>query len=67
MTEILIVVSQSFNNTEKRFNELKIKVASLGPDSGALGNIHQKALSMKKDAEDLLNKASNGMKQLDSE
>ncbi|XP_037540958.1 laminin subunit beta-1 [Nematolebias whitei] len=57
-------LGKSFNNTEKRFEELKIKIASLGPESGTLENIHQRARNMKKDAEDLLNKAKNGIKLL---
>lgn len=43
-----------------------MKVDSLG-DSGGLNNINQKAKDIKKEAEDLLNKASKGIEQLRSE
>lgn len=58
---------QSLNDTEKRYRELLMKVDSLGGESGGLGNINQKAKDMKKEAEDLLNKASRGIEQLRSE
>ncbi|XP_017266844.1 laminin subunit beta-1 [Kryptolebias marmoratus] len=59
-------LDKSFNNTEKRFNELKTKVASIGLESGTLNNIHDKVRNMTKDAEDLLNKAKDGIKELDN-
>lgn len=40
---------------------------SLGGESGGLNNINQKAKDMKKEAEDLLNKATKGIEQLRSE
>lgn len=43
-----------------------MKVDSLG-DSGDLNSINQKAKDIKKEAEDLLNKASKGIEQLRSE
>ncbi len=43
-----------------------MKVDSLG-DSGDLDSINQKAKDIKKEAEDLLNKASKGIEQLRSE
>lgn len=61
------VVSQSLNNTEKRYRELQMKVDSLGGESGGLDSINKKAMDIKKEAEDLLNKASKGIEQLRSE
>lgn len=42
-----------------------MKVESLG-EGGNLNSINQQVIKMKKDAEDLLNKAKSGIKQLDS-
>lgn len=61
------VVFQSLNDTEKRYQELQMKIDSLGGDSGGLNNINEKAMAIKKEAEDLLNKATKGMEQLKSE
>lgn len=61
------VVFQSLNDTEKRYQELQMKINSLGGDSGGLNNINKKAMAIKKEAEDLLNKATKGMEQLRSE
>lgn len=61
------VVPQSLNDTEKRYRELQMKVDSLGEGSGGLNSINQKAKDIKKEAEDLLNKASKGIEQLRSE
>ena len=58
-------MSQSLNDTEKRYRELQMKVDSLGP--GNLTNINQRAGDIKKEAENLLNKANKGMEQLRSE
>lgn len=57
---------QSLNATEKRYQELQMKVDSLG-DAGGLNNVNQKAKEIKKEAEDLLNKATKGIEQLRSE
>lgn len=62
-----MVSLQSLNDTEKRYRELQMKVESVGGESGGLGNINQKAKDMKKEAQDLLNKARNGIEQLKSE
>lgn len=40
---------------------------SLGEESGGLNSINQRAMDIKKEADDLLNKATNGIKQLESE
>lgn len=40
---------------------------SLGGESGGLNSINKRAMDMKKEAEDLLNKASKGIEQLRSE
>lgn len=61
------VVFQSLNDTEKRYQELQMKIDSLGGDSGGLNDINKKAMAIKKEAEDLLNKATKGMEQLRSE
>ncbi|KAF6722452.1 Laminin subunit beta-4 [Oryzias melastigma] len=58
-------LEQSFNNTEERYKELLQKVESIG-DSGSLDSIQQKVRTMKSDAENLLNKAKDGIKQLDN-
>lgn len=60
-------LSQSFNNTEKRYRELQAKVESLGGGSAGLGNINKKAMDMKKEAEELQKKANKGLEQLRSE
>lgn len=44
-----------------------MKVESLDGETGGLNSINQKAKDMKKEAEDLLNKASKGLEQLRSE
>lgn len=56
-------VSQELTNAENLYNELKEKVGSVG---GADGNVNQKATDMKKEAEDLLKKATKGMETLKS-
>lgn len=61
------VFPQSLDDTEQRYRELQMKVDSLGGDTGGLDRINQKAKDIKKEAEDLLNKASKGMEQLRSE
>ena len=43
-----------------------MKVDSLGGESGGLNNINQRAMDIKKEADKLLNKATNGIKQLES-
>ncbi|KAM4562148.1 laminin subunit beta-1 isoform 1-T2 [Odontesthes bonariensis] len=58
-------LEQSLNSTEQQYRELKMKLESLGGESGNLNSTHQKAREMKKEAEDLLSKAKNGIKQLD--
>lgn len=57
-------LEQKLNETETRYRELQMKLESLGGESGNLTNIHQKASDMKKDAEVLLNKAKNGIENL---
>lgn len=57
-------LEQSLNDTEKRYRELQMKVDSLGGESGGLNTVNQRAKDMKKEAEDLLNKASKGIEQL---
>lgn len=59
--------SQSLNDTEERYSKLKKKINALGGGTGGLGNINKKAMDMKKEAEDLLNKATAGIEQLRSE
>ncbi|XP_070766889.1 laminin subunit beta-1 [Enoplosus armatus] len=63
-THLASSLEQSLNDTEKRYHELQMKVDSLGGDSGGLNSINQKAMDIKKEAEDLLNKASKGIEQL---
>lgn len=58
---------QSLNNTEEWYSELQKKINALGGGTGGLGNINKKAMDMKKEAEDLLNKATKGIEQLRSE
>uniref|UniRef100_A0A8D2ZRP9 Laminin, beta 2-like n=1 Tax=Scophthalmus maximus TaxID=52904 RepID=A0A8D2ZRP9_SCOMX len=58
-------LEQSLNDTEKRYSELRTKVDSLGGESGGLNSINQRAKDMKKEADDLLGKATSGMKQLE--
>lgn len=58
-------LERRLNETEKRYRELQLKMESLGGDSGNLNSIHQKVKDMKKDAEDLLSKAKNGIQDLD--
>uniref|UniRef100_A0A3P8UUK8 Laminin, beta 2-like n=1 Tax=Cynoglossus semilaevis TaxID=244447 RepID=A0A3P8UUK8_CYNSE len=53
--------------TEKQYQELQTKVNSLGGESGGLDSIHQRAMEIKKEADELLNKATNGIKQLELE
>lgn len=60
-------LSQSLNNTEKKYRKLQTKVESLGGGSIGLGNINKKAMDMKKEAENLHMKASKGIEQLKSE
>lgn len=61
-TDLASSLEQSLNDTERRYHELKMKLDSLG--SGDLSDIDQKVKDMKKEAEDLLNKASKGIEQL---
>lgn len=61
------VFSQGLNDTEKRYQELQKKVGSLAGESGSLTNINKKALDMKNEAEELLNKAIKKIEQLRSE
>lgn len=55
---------QDLSHVETRYKELKDKIDSLG--GAAAGNITQKALDMKKEAEDLLGKAKKDMETLRS-
>nr|XP_015824219.2 laminin subunit beta-2 isoform X1 [Nothobranchius furzeri]XP_054602176.1 laminin subunit beta-2 isoform X1 [Nothobranchius furzeri] len=58
-------LERNLNDTEKRYQELLLKMESLGGAAGDLSSIHQKAKDMKKNAEDLLNDAMSGIQQLD--
>lgn len=60
-------MSQSLNDTEEQYQELLRKVDSLGGESGSLDSISQKVRMMKSDAEDLFNKAKDGIKELEGE
>lgn len=62
-----LFVSQKLNDTEERYSELQKKINALGGGTAGLGNINKKAMDMKKEAEDLLNKATKGIEQLRSE
>ncbi|KAM9750902.1 laminin subunit beta-1 isoform 1-T2 [Menidia menidia] len=57
-------LEQSLNSTEQEYRQLQIKLETLGGESGNLNETHQKAIKMKTDAEELLKKAKNGIKQL---
>lgn len=59
--------SQVLNDTEKRYETLKKKVGSLTGESGTIININQKAMDMKSEAEELLDKAVKKIEQLRSE
>lgn len=61
------VFSQGLIDTEKRYQELQKKVGSLAGESGNLTNINKKALDMKNEAEEFLNKAIKKIEQLRSE
>ncbi|XP_011475073.1 laminin subunit beta-2 [Oryzias latipes] len=58
-------LEQSLNDTEEQYQELLRKVDSLGGESGSLDTISQKVRMMKSDAEDLFNKAKDGIKELE--
>lgn len=58
--------SQGLSETEKRYQEMQKKVGSLAGESGNLTNI-KKALDMKNEAEELLNKTIKKIEQLRSE
>ncbi|XP_028308812.1 laminin subunit beta-2 isoform X2 [Gouania willdenowi] len=58
-------LESSLNNTEQQYQELQMKLESLGGESGSLSNVNQRAKDIKKDAENLFNKARSGIKQLD--
>lgn len=59
--------SQVLNDTEKRYEMLQKKVGSLTGESGTIININQKAMDMKSEAEELLDKAVKKIEQLRSE
>uniref|UniRef100_A0A4W6G2C9 Laminin, beta 2-like n=1 Tax=Lates calcarifer TaxID=8187 RepID=A0A4W6G2C9_LATCA len=59
--------SVDLNDTEKRYRELQMKVDSLGGEAGGLNTINQRAMDIKKEADNLLNKAKSGIRQLQSE
>lgn len=59
--------SQVLNDTEKRYETLQKKVSSLTGESGTIININQKAMDMKSEAEELLDKAVKKIEQLRSE
>lgn len=60
------VLRQGLNDTEKRYLELQKKVGSLAGESGNLTDINKKAMDMKNEAEELLNKAIKKIEQLRS-
>uniref|UniRef100_A0A4W6G241 Laminin, beta 2-like n=1 Tax=Lates calcarifer TaxID=8187 RepID=A0A4W6G241_LATCA len=66
-THLASSVEQSLNDTEKRYRELQMKVDSLGGEAGGLNTINQRAMDIKKEADNLLNKAKSGIRQLQSE
>nr|XP_055044545.1 laminin subunit beta-2 [Misgurnus anguillicaudatus] len=53
-------LQEELSKAENLYNELKEKVDSVGGE----GNVNQRATDMKKEAEDLLNKATKGMQKL---
>ncbi|XP_061592831.1 laminin subunit beta-2 [Cololabis saira] len=57
-------LEKSLNDTEKLYQQLQMKVESLGGDAGD-ANIHQKAKNMTREAKDLLDKAQRGIQDLD--
>ncbi|KAM8864103.1 laminin subunit beta-1 isoform 4-T6 [Spinachia spinachia] len=63
-TRVASSLEQSLNDTEERYRELQMKVDSLGGESGGLNSINSKVIEIKKEAEDLLSKASQGIEQL---
>ncbi|XP_037334341.2 laminin subunit beta-2 [Pungitius pungitius] len=63
-TRVAYSLEQSLNDTEERYRELQMKVDSLGGESGGLNSINSKVKDIKKEAEDLLSKASQGIEQL---
>ncbi|XP_078110423.1 laminin subunit beta-1 [Sander vitreus] len=63
-TQVASSLEQSLNDTENRYQELQMMVDSLGGESGGLDSINQKAKDIKKEAEDLLSKATKGIDQL---
>ncbi|CAN9515951.1 unnamed protein product [Ophioblennius macclurei] len=64
-THLSSSVEQGLNNTEKQYKDLKLKMDTIGGESGGLGGVNQKAQDIKKEVEDLLHKAKSGIKQLD--
>jgi len=59
-----VCVYQELTNAENLYKELKEKVDSVGGTGE--GNVNQRAIEMKKEAEELLNKATMGMETLRS-
>lgn len=59
-----VFLYQDLSHVESRYKELKDKIDSLG--GVAAGNITQKALEMKNEAENLLRKAEKDMETLKS-
>ncbi|XP_058498691.1 laminin subunit beta-2 [Solea solea] len=64
-THLASSLEKSLNDTEERYRELRTKVDSLGGESGGLNSINQRAKDIQKEANDLLNKATNGIKELE--
>ncbi|XP_060930658.1 laminin subunit beta-2 [Limanda limanda] len=62
-THMASSLERNLNHTEERYRELRMKVDSLG--GGDLNSVNQQAKDMKKEADDLLNKATSGIKQLE--
>lgn len=52
------------NETERRFQELQGKLASVGAGAGGLDSVSERAQDMRRQAEELLSQASRGMEQL---
>lgn len=61
---MFVCLYQDLSHVETRYKELKDKIDALGET--AAGNVTQKALDMKNEAEDLLRKANKDMETLKS-
>ncbi|XP_062248507.1 laminin subunit beta-1 [Platichthys flesus] len=61
-TNMASSLERNLNLTEERYRELRMKVDSLGGED--LNSVNQQAKDMKKEADDLLKKATSGIEQL---